>query len=623
MARTIKIEVHPSYKEIECEKGRRLQDVLREEGYNLESVCGGMGLCGKCKVLVDSESRLPVTSAEKKILSTDEIENGIRLACQVVLTDDLRVFIPHQIGKMENILVYHEEEPFMIDPPVEISHLVIPLHSGRTAQSDAGRIKQAYMVESDNPFELTDLDLVRKIPRIIRERDGRITVYTLQNRCLDIRYGHSTTCYGIALDIGTTTIVASLVDLLTGQTLRTESSENPQIVFGEDVMSRIHQCIISEERLDQLNRLVVERIQYLIENCLEKVEGTKTDIFEITVVGNTTMLHLFLKIFPKYLAISPFVPAITSSFDARACETGILLGKTCNIHILPSVSSFVGADHVGAILASGMYRKDYPSLLIDIGTNTEITLKNKNQFLSCSTPAGPAFEGMNIKYGMRAEKGAIHHMRIEKKRTIIETIGGGTPKGICGTGLIDATAEMLKSGILTTEGTINQLPGFSYIETEYGLELVLWRSKKDVVTISQKDIKEIQLAKAAIYAGISILSRTSNIPVNRIQHLFLAGGFGNFLTRENATIIGLLPEIESRNVKFIGNAALQGAKMALLSKKYREIARKIPERVTYLEISAEETFEDQFIDAFYFPHKNKDLFPESTGILEKLQKSPK
>jgi len=505
----------------------------------------------------------------------------------------------------------------------EIGGYLANIYSWKKDDTDIARIREAYKTEFGKNIELTNLDLLRKIPHVTREKGGQITLYSLKDHVLDIRAGHLSKCYGIALDIGTTTVVARFFDLKTGETLWTESSINPQVAFGEDIMSRINHCIISEESLDQLNRLIIDKINHLIEKCLEKTKTDKGDVFEIAVVGNTTMIHLLLKIFPKYLAISPFVPAVANSLDVKAPEVEIALGNNCNVHILPSISSFVGADHVGAIVSTGIHKEENESLLIDIGTNTEISFGKKDKLICCSTPAGPAFEGTNIKYGMRADKGAIDHVKIDREthEIALGVIGGGKPKGICGSGLIDITAEMLKNRVLDSKGIIIRHPEFDYAETEDGLELVLYEDKSNYVSITQKDIKEIQLAKAAIFAGVSILSNKYESSLKEIKKIFIAGGFGNYINKENATIIGLLPEIKNANVKFVGNAALQGAKMALLSKKYREIAKRIPEKIKYFEISTEDQFEDLFIDSFYFPHENKNLFPKSINILKKNNKS--
>jgi uncharacterized 2Fe-2S/4Fe-4S cluster protein (DUF4445 family) len=606
--RKIQIALDPLNRKIEGEEGKTLYEVLSEEGIEIDSLCGGRGICGKCKVQVKSEGSIPLTPAEKEKLSAAEIDQGVRLACQIRLNENLSVVIPHE-RKNRRILTSYDQKEFGVDPPVTLHHLTIP---PRSEGSDLARMN----AEIGTDIVFTDLSLLRKVPHALREEDGRVTLYVSGNRGVDIRSGHHEECYGLAVDIGTTTVVTQLFDLQSGKMLWTESSINPQVKFGEDLMSRITHCLTGNG-LHQLNTLILEKINDLINRCLTETKIPEEDIFEVAIVGNTSMLHLFLNIFPKYLAISPFVPVIKNNLNIKAPQGGLTLENYCNIHLLPSISSFVGADHVGAILATEIYKTKHLSLLIDIGTNTEITLGNKKKLLCCSTAAGPAFEGMNITHGMRAENGAINGVKIERetKKIVLDVIGEDHPRGICGSGLIDATAEMLKRGILDAKGKIIRQPGFSYRTTEGETEVVLHESSS--ITLTQKDIKEIQLAKAAIFAGISVLCQKYGCALNDIEKIFIAGAFGTYINQKNATLIGLLPE--SGVAKFVGNAALHGAAMALLSKKYRKMAEKIQEKVKYIEISTEKKFEEHFIDAFYFPHKNEKLFPSSIAHLSELR----
>ncbi len=412
------------------------------------------------------------------------------------------------------------------------------------------------------------------------------------------------------MDIGTTTVVSTIVDLNTGNDLAVASALNTQATHGADVVSRINFTVENEHGLEELGNRVTQVINQITEYACAEANVEANNVYEVTIVGNTTMTHLFLKVPVRNLAIMPYVGVFSDPVETNASKLGLNVNPNANVFVLPNIAGFVGADTVGVILASSLNRSETIKLAIDIGTNGEVVLGNKKRLLTCSTAAGPAFEGAMITHGMRGAPGAIERVQLTD-RPIYQVIGGGKPIGICGSGLIDVVAEMLRLGIVDETGRMvspdelnlpDNLIRYIRRNDEYGPHLVLYESEERDVVITQKDVRQVQLAKGAIKAGIEILMRKLNISLDDVDEVLLAGAFGNYIKKENAIRIGLIPDFPLDKVHFIGNAAAVGSKMALMSKEAREEAVRISKSTEYVELAIDPNFQNEFMEAMMFPN---------------------
>ncbi len=410
--------------------------------------------------------------------------------------------------------------------------------------------------------------------------------------------------FGVAFDIGTTTVVGYLMDLKSGEVVSIASAMNPQTSFGEDVMSRIAYTTKNEDGLRILNKIIIDALNKIIKN-VTSIAGIKpTDISRVTAVGNTAMHHIFLGIDPRSLGVSPFSPVVIEPVDKKARELGLDTNGGATLHVLPNVAGFVGADNVGVLIASEPYRESGVNLTIDVGTNGEIVLSKDGRMFAASCATGPALEGAHIRHGMRAKPGAIEHLKIDDETGDVsfKVIGDCKPTGICGSGMVDAVAELLKAGILQKNGTLNLEKNTKRLRKgDEGYEFVI---DADIV-ITQKDISEVQLAKGALYAGAKILMKRAG--VDRVDRIFLAGAFGSHIEPDSALAIGMLPKVPLDYIKAIGNAAGEGARIALISAKKRKEAKDLARKIEYIELTIEPDFEKEFVNAMYFPHMRDNI----------------
>lgn len=571
-------------------------------GINIEAICGGRGKCGKCKVIIkDTQSVNEITSEEKKILSKDEISKGVRLSCLVKINQDVDIGIPNtSIQKEQRILSEGVSKKIKFRPCIEIKEVSV----AKPILGDKGSLFDSIKRELMEEFILIDYLALKKISNEI-SYGCKYDILKFKNEIIGICKKEDN-IFGVGLDVGTTTVVAYLMDLKKGEFLDTEAILNPQIKYGEDVISRI--TYSTENGVAKLNESIISGINQIIDGLCER-NGIKNDsIYEIAVVGNTVMHHILLKINLEGLSASPFAPTISKSIDIKSRDLGIKINPSGNIHVLPIISGFVGADTVGVLLATEIHKDDKISLAIDVGTNGELVLGNKDKMLSCSCAAGPALEGGSIKFGMRASSGAIESAFIEEEtfKVFYKTINKKKPKGICGSGIIDIVSEMLRVGILDPSGKINDLKherirkNPSNDQKEYVVE---WKENnaidKDIV-ITAEDIREIQLANGAIRAGIKILLEKLKIKSAEIENLYLAGAFGNYIDTNNAIRIGLIPNIPIDRIKSIGNAAGEGAKMSLLSRKKRMEEDTIGKKIEYIELASEDNFNKEFVKSLKF-----------------------
>ena len=621
----VKITFLPDKKNINVNKETTILEALESVGINIDTPCGGKGICGKCKVLV-VEGITTASSIEKKFLSEEEMGKGFRLACQTKLFKDAIIEIPLEI-KLDFEKVYstnlkgdinHIKNNFAIDSNLKKVFLDLRKPSLDDQRSDWQRIKDRLSLsEVENISNLKiSIETLRKMPNLIRKANFKVTVTILNNEIIDIENGETTNnSYGIAFDIGTTTVAGYLIDLRTGVELSAVAKTNPQIIYGEDVISRIEFIQRQKNGLEKLQNEVINTLNKIIRETTKKAKIDKKNIYKTVIVGNTCMHHLFLGLNPINLAPSPYIPVISESLSLKVKDIpGLSLNPTANICMLPNISAFVGADISAGILSTFMWREDKTVIFVDLGTNGEIVLSVRGKLWACSTAAGPAFEGARISSGMRAAEGAIDRVKMNHKSFAYNVIKDGKVRGICGSGLIDLIAEMLRLGLINKSGRLTdreecnpELGGEirrRIVKGQKGNKFLLVEGKGtengDPVFLTQKDIREVQLAKAAIFAGIKILLKEVNISPEDIQEILLAGAFGNFIDNESARRIGLIPHLSLKKIKSVGNAAGRGAEIALLSEKMKKVCRDTAREVQYIELSSRSDFQDEFIKAISF-----------------------
>ncbi|MGB9840786.1 ASKHA domain-containing protein [Thermovenabulum sp.] len=580
----------PDNIEVMVEDNVKLKDVIVQNGIKFEFPCGGVGKCKKCTV---------------DIIKNDRRINT--LACQVIVKEDLVVEITRK-DKNYSILDKGKERKVDVQPVIRKVKVKTPNPSLEDNRDDWSRVKESLGIEITG----VKLNVLQELPEKIRDGNFEATLIFYGDEAIAVESKDTTErLLGMAFDIGTTTLVGYLMDLNTGKELTHVSSLNPQTKYGADVISRIIYASQTKEGLKNLHEEVVAEMNNLIKKAAEDTGYRPEDIYAVTVAGNTTMHHLFFKILPRYLASAPYVPVVKDSLTVDASEIGIKINPAGKVIALPNIAGFVGADTVAAALAAEMDRAEELKLLIDIGTNGEIVLGTKDRLFACSTAAGPAFEGAHISCGMRGATGAIDHITIgeDYKYTVI---GDTMPAGICGSGLLDAVAELLKIGIVDKKGRIlrpEQITdeiGMLYkdrIRNINGIMSFILENETSTgkpVYINQKDIRELQLAKGAIAAGIQVLLTLYGAKVEDIKEVLLAGAFGNYLKPESACKIGLIPRELEGKIKGIGNAAGVGAKLALLSKHELERANQLSKKIKYVELSAVKEFNSFFANNIGF-----------------------
>jgi len=622
------VTVEPEGRKIRSITGVTLLDAFAASGVSVRSECGGRGACGKCKVFVTEKTRInEVTDQEKRVLTREETSLNMRLACQVYLEGNLTVMIP-----VESRVRQRRIQVAGVDVALELSPAIRKLRAQPSPPTllDTQTYSERLLRFLEETYDLQGLTIgyeaLKKLPGALNasQRDVTATVWN-SREIIDVEAGDTTQhAYGLAVDIGTSKIVGQLVSLDDGQVVATSSLENPQIIHGEDVISRITFASASEEGLDQLQSIVLDGINAVASRVCEQAGVHATHLYEMTLVGNSAMHHILLHIPPLSLAMAPYVPTVKSPLNLRPKDLDLQMNDGGNIHLLPLVAGFVGADNIAGILSTRVHKSEELSILIDIGTNTEVNLGNREGLLCCSCASGPAFEGAHIRDGMKAVQGAIERVSIDANDHAVhfEVIGGGKPVGICGSAMIDILAEMFRHNLVNRTGRINEkAPTERIRKANDSLEFVVaWREETDKdedIVITQGDIRELQLAKAAIYAGCSILMKHHAVSHEAIEKIYLAGAFGNYIDSDNAKIIGIIPDVPTENVVFVGNSALSGARMALLSTEMRREATDLSQQLTYVELGAASNFNEELISATYLPHKDLPHFPSVRKIVGK------
>ncbi|MFH1288751.1 MAG: ASKHA domain-containing protein [bacterium] len=633
-----KVTFLPENKSVEVSKGTDLLQAAREIGIEILSYCGGQGTCGSCKVKILKGSPRASVSPH---LSKEEITERWIQACLVLVEEDLDVFVPkeHRISKPAKISTglqtasRIEIGKWEITPSIKRIKLKLPAPSLDNNISDMTRLFQGLNQEGYPPEKLwCGLDILKRLAKTLRKKNWEVTVLILESErgfeIVDIQPS-DTTChhYGLAIDIGTTSVVVYLVNLLTGHIIGTESDYNKQISCGTDIISRI---IYTERKngLAILQKLVVETINNLGNKLLTQHKIHRRYIDCVSCAGNTTMTHLFLKIDPNNIRIEPYIPAFTTPPLLSAKEVGMKTNAHTSLYCVPGVSSYIGGDVIGGILASGITKENKLSLFLDVGTNGEIVLGNSEWLVSASCSAGPAFEGAGIKYGMRATNGAIDQVKIDQKtlEPVITITGHEKSIGICGSGIIDTIAEMYLTGIINQKGKFNRdIKTQRVREGKYGWEYVLvWKNDSGIdsdITITEPDIDNILRAKGAIYAGCSLLLKEMGYKPKNLDRFLIAGGFGHYLNIEKAIIIGMLPDIDTEKYQYLGNTSVIGSYLTLLSRNMQEEAIQIAKNVTYRELSVSTEFMNEYMASLFLPHTNVELFPTVQEILRKIKVS--
>jgi len=621
----IKITFLPDKKNIKVNEGATILEALESVGININTPCGGKGICGKCKILIN-KGITTATPIEEELLSGEEIKKGFRLACQTELFKDTIIEIPSEI-RLDFKKVFSSnlkgdinriKNNLSLGTNLKKVFLDLGKPSLDDQRPDWERIKDGLSskkIENISNLKVA-VEILKKIPDVIRKSDFKITVTLQNNEIIDIEKGDTTkNSYGIAFDIGTTTVAGYLVNLKTGEELSAVAKTNPQVVHGDDVISRIGFTQKQKENLEILQKEIVNTLNEIIKETTQRAKINRSNIYETVIVGNTCMHHLFLGLNPSNIAPSPYIPVIKKSLSLKARDIPeLVLKPSVNVYMLPNISAFVGADIVAGILSTSMWREDKIILFVDLGTNGEIVLGSRERLWTCSTAAGPAFEGARISAGMRAAEGAIYKVKIDNKFITYKAIKDGKVRGICGSGLIDLIAELVKLGLISKSGKLVDReecnPELSeeirerIIKGQKGSKFLLVKGKetenRKPIYITQRDIREVQLAKAAIYAGIKILLKEVNISPEDIQKILLAGAFGNFINKESAIRMGLIPQLPLKKVESVGNAAGRGAEIVLLSEKTRKICERISKDIKYVELSSRPDFQEEFIKAMFF-----------------------
>jgi len=584
-----KVVFLPEKKEVWVLKGTSILEAALKAGIPINSPCGGKGICGKCRVKI---SPLPSPSpSEVKILGKD-INEGWRLACQHYISQDSFIEIPSSSRFYEQVILKELKlKKVKLNPGVKKFKVSLPERLEGTS-SLTERLPFPFS-SSNYPFLKTFAKRAEKSKdfSIVFHADGRLS------------FMNSKHFLGLALDIGTTTVVGYLVDLETAKILSVSAITNPQIIYGQDVVSRLQYALEKDKGTEILQKEIIEGVNSLIKTLLKETKAKKNDIWEVTVCGNTVMMHLFLGLKPYLLSKAPFVSLWRGALNVSPTKFGLDINKEGNVYILPVIASFVGSDTSAVIISTGIHLASGVKMAVDIGTNGEIILCKNGEITVTSTAAGPAFEGARISQGMRAEKGAIDKVKIDETGIHIGVIGNVSPKGICGTGLVDAVAELLKIGVIAHNGYLKKSDQLQNFITP----LVKERLKNSVfyltpeVKITQRDIRELQVAKAAIRAGMKVLLRSKGLKEEDVDELYIAGGFGSYLSKESAVKIGLIPPLEGDKIKVVGNAAGAGSYLVLINKKLREKLEKIIDRVEFLELAHRKEFQEEFAEQMLFP----------------------
>jgi|SRR5579863_214352 len=595
-------------------RGGSILDGAFQAQVEIAATCGARGRCRSCRVKVLKGELPPPTVQDMVQLGAEALQERFRLACQTKVIGDCTVvpMAPHSESGHQILggSLAADDDRIELDSGVRKTFVFATAPREEHHQtSDLEEICAVLGFEVDREVPL---EVLRRLPSALRSEGGRLTVTTFNKRIIDVEAGDTTeSCYGMAFDIGTTSIVGALLDLRTGQQLAEVGGINPQAVHGGDLMSRIAFAQFNEKKLQTLRAKVLGALNDFIREACSAGGVAPEQIYKIVIVGNTCMHHVLLGIDVSYLGLAPYAPVVRDPLVYPATVLPLKGAPNAQICLLPIVAGFVGADTMACVLATRIYENDEIQALVDIGTNGEVVMGSKDRLMACSAPAGPAFEGAQIRDGMRGAVGAIDRVAIDGD-VVCGTIGGAPPIGVCGSGLIDACAKMIDAGIIKASGALTRETDRALPEAlrarlltgANGREFVLASreesGKAEPISLTQSDIRQLQLAKSAIYSGIVMLQRVMGIPLEAIEKLMLCGGFGNYISIESALKIRLLPEIAVNRISYVGNAAALGAQMALLSEKERLRAFDLAGRIEHVALATRPEFQEIFVDGMTF-----------------------
>ncbi|HEY5729659.1 MAG TPA: ASKHA domain-containing protein [Anaerolineales bacterium] len=651
------IILQPSGRRGQVEEGTSVRVAARELGVEIESICAENATCGKCMILIEEgrfekynidskrEHLSPVGTEERaylerrpKLLKDKGWEIGqVRLSCQCKVLGDVLINVPEESrGNKQIVRKTARERAIEVKPAIRKYLVSMSPPTLERPIADWERLAKGLETsmglvrgtEEKLPrwYELSiDYQCLRTLSKTLREAKWQVTVSVWNDKeVIAVQPGYHEDSYGAAVDIGSTTVALYLCNLRTGELLAAESEMNPQIVYGEDVMSRIQYTIEHVDGLEKLHKAIISTLNKLLKQAAKTAKIKTDEILEMVLVGNSTMHHILLNLYPKDLGLAPFVPAIHKSVDIKARELGLNINASGNIHVLPTIASFVGADTSGMILAEEPHKQDENWLLIDVGTNAELILGNRKRLVCTSTPTGPALEGAHVEYGMRAAPGAMERVHIDEKTLepkykIVgeENWNEGKVKGICGSAIIDAVAELFRAEIVDSRGRFRkELKSKRVREGESGWEYVIaWAEETSIgrdIPITQQDVRQIQLAKAALFVAARTLLKRSNL--QSPDKIIMAGGFGSYIDKEKAMLIGLIPDCELQNVYAVGNAAGDGARIALLNLEKRNEIDSVTRKVERFELPTDPDFQNQFMLATSFPHMSEP-FPHIAHLI--------
>lgn len=683
MSQTHLLIFQPSGRQGRVAEGTTLLDAARQLGVDVDSICGGRQTCGKCKVIIESGQfpKYGIASSPDHVTPMGEDEaryfakhpssivnhqsSIVRLSCAACIIGDVLVTVPPESTRRRQVVRKGAgDRPITIDPILRQMFVEVEPNVLGGRKGDWERLQEALSREWGLASLCIDIHALRRLTPALRAGKPstpggkpRVTVVVWDEReVIDVRPGFHDAMYGLAVDVGSTTIAAHLCDLHTGAVLATESAMNPQITFGEDLMSRVSYVMMHEDGLGNLHAAVVAALNDIATKAARRAGVNIDDIYEVVLVGNTVMHHILLGLDPTELGAAPFTLATHAPVDVKARDLGLCIHPAANVHLLALEAGHVGADNVGVLIAEAPDRQDEMMLVIDVGTNAEILLGNREGVWSCSSPTGPAFEGAQITHGQRAAPGAIERVRIDRVtgRPRFKVIGNDLwsdeqppeqikATGICGSGIIEAVAELFMAGILKSDGRFNEswtsgvgsgesvrvanspLPTpylrFNGRKAEYILATADQTAFGREIVITQDDVRNIQLAKAALYAGCKLLMRRRGVA--RVDKVVLAGAFGSYIDPLHAMVLGMFPDCDLSRVVAVGNAAGDGARIALLNKSRRAESAQAARRVHYIETAIDPHFQEEFVNAMHLPNR-VDSFPhlEALGVLPDERSAP-
>jgi uncharacterized 2Fe-2S/4Fe-4S cluster protein (DUF4445 family) len=612
----ITVVFEPDGRHAQGKRSESIFAVARRVGINIRSDCGAQGSCGKCRIIVKPASSVtPPTIEEKTLLKTEELQQGMRLACQTRIksSQDIQVILPSESRQSRRRLqIEGSFQLFSFNPPIRSILLNIPsVDPNHPIPDDERLVIELGKTDTKHAKKswIIPIGVRRPLPNILRKAAGHVTVILREPRSiLDVIAGDAQeNVFGVALDIGTSKLVACLHSLVTGDRIATAGIENPQIRFGEDIMSRLSYAAVDSNNRRELQKLVCDGFNELLQLLIDQSGISPKNIYELVVAGNTVMTSLFLGIDTTFLAFGPFILPFRGPLNVSSSHLGLSLPSQANVHILPNVAGYIGADAIADILATRLHKHRKISLLIDIGTNSEVILGNRDELIACSCAAGPAFEGAQIEHGMKAVTGAIERLTIDPNSLEVKvtTIDSATPIGLCGSGVVDAVAQLYAAGLITHQGRFTKKASPSLQRSRRGSKFLLVKkdasSNQPAITISEHDISQLLLAKGAIQTGYKLLLDQQKLTSGDLNHVYVAGAFGHYLNPVSAQRIGLIPSIPVNRVTFVGNTALAGASMTLLSQTVRTQARRLAQIIRHLDLARHPVFNKVYTASLFLP----------------------